>query len=279
MKKLISFLAIAILTAIPFSAFADDATGPVVTEAVIQPAHATAGETVTFLGRAEAARASGEELRMGIFYLAGENWIPVTPLHYLPEKDIFVASITIPERIPNAVIPLYFIAFDANGTPSEPVERNLTIYSMEQILIAEARGCLISDTAGAVKNFHRGEANTELPFVEKGLTVRVGTVLLFQSVYEGVWYDEANGAMGTTIRLYYADGNNEWHLIDSDRYRSDIIDGAALRHGTAQVMLPCTTTGEVMLKLEVVSAVYPTNASAPIVDADAVVFRLTVVGH
>ena len=257
MKKLLAGLMITLLLTIP--AFADDtdAPGPVITEAHIFPHHVTAGETVYFAAEVTDPTTPPEHMFVGVFYLFEEHWIPICDLFYAPDKEVHVGSVIIPKHVPNAELTLFFVAINPAGERSRPVPQDLVIYSIRDITIALARGTLVSDDAGAVKNFHHGDDNEDKLPVSKGLTVPVGTVLLFQSIYDGVWYDFGAGHMGTTIELWVGDNTGNWELLGEDAYHSGNLEGPAIRKGRAHLRLPCMETGKYLMKVRVVSAVQP----------------------
>jgi len=274
MKKLNLLLAMTILFISCSAVQANDGNVPVVTEAYILPERATAGEDVYFVAKATDPKGP-EGLQVGVFIVLDNQWMLVTPLHYELEHDRFVGHIVLPKQVPNGEVTLYFVALNEAGVHSDPVPRTLTIYSLREIIVAKARACLLTGDLGAVKNFHHGDPQDELPLA-KGIDVPLGTVLLFQSRYDGVWYDDGFGSMGTTIRLWIGDNEGNWHLIGEDTLRSDILEGPSLRQGIAQVILPCIHPGNYLMKLAVVSAVNPVDEPDPSVDADTVVFRLNV---
>ncbi|MBN1550943.1 hypothetical protein JW979_05725 [bacterium] len=275
MKKLVQIWMIMLVFMSVSSVSAGDGVVPVITEAYIHPAHVTAGEPVHFAARVNQGQTDSGSLDVGVFFMHNNHWLLVARLNYLPEKDLYIGSLDIPQHAPNGTIELVFIARNVNGEHSEPVARELTIYSVREIILTAARGCLLSDVDGAVKNFHRGESEKELP-VKDGLTVPLGTLLMFQSHYDGVWYDEGNGSMATSMHLWISDNNGDWHPLGQDICQGDILQGPALRKGITQVILPCNRPGTYLLKLAVASKVKLSSVADPITDHDQIVFSVTV---
>ena len=277
MKKLLSLIVLGIILALPFTVGANDGSVPVITEAAVQPNHVTGGETVVFMAKVEDPTVKNtNETKVGVFFLHESEWVLITPLRYSEEEEAYFAAVQIPRHAPNGEVQLYFVAVNGAGESSEPVARKLYIYSLNEIIVTQARGCLLSDEIGDVKNFHRGDAESKMS-VEGGLQVPLGNVVIFQSHYDGVWYDNGNGEMATTIQMWVEDAEGQWIPLGRDAYRSRTLEGANLRHGVAQIVLPCRYPGEFRVKMSVTSSVHPAAQEDPMIDHDEAIFVLNVV--
>ncbi len=250
---------------------------PVITEAFFHPNHVTAGEFTYCAARVAPGEDGAVPVRVGLFFIHEGNWMHITELKYMPDHDIFVSPIRMPREVPNGIYTFYFVATTLEGDHSEPVPRDLAVYSITEIIVAAPRGCLLSEDVGAVKNFHRGDANDKLP-IERGIDVPLGTHLIFQSRYDGVWYEEGSGNMGTTLRLWAAgEEEGEWILVGEETYRSDTLEGPALRPGVAQVSFRALKPGPVLMRLAVASFVHPMGQEEPLTDIDDVTFVINVI--
>ena len=274
-SKLLSFLMVS-LFAIWF--IAQVQASPEITRAVIHPDRAKAGDIVYFGAQAEDSENPEARLQVGVFIMVNNQPHLIMGLNYIPQYDVYLNSLTIPENVPNGTYTFYFIARNNEGEASEPVPVELTIYSEVSKIICAPRGVLIDGATGAVKNFHRGEkgAEEDSNLEEPNFTVRQGTIVKIKTLYEGIWFDEASGSMGTAIALFLQDENGEWQRIDEDVYRSDTLEGSHIRLGMAKVTFPALRKGTYTLRLEVGSYVHGTEMSEPLFDRDNIVFTITV---
>ncbi len=251
---------------------------PEITQAVIHPERAKAGDTVYFGAQADDPDNPDARLQVGVFLRVNEQLHLVMTLNYIPQYGVYLNSLTIPDRVPNGKYTFYFIARNSEGEASEPVPVDLTIYSVVSRVICAPRGVLIDGATGAVKNYHRGEkgAEDDSNLQDPSFTVKQGTIIEFKTLYEGIWYDDASGSMGTAIALFLQDENGEWHRIDEDVYRSDTLEGSHIKWGTAKVTFNGIRKGTYTLRLEVGSYVNGTEMSEPLFDRDNIVFTITV---
>ena len=274
-SKMLSLMVIALCT-IWF--IAQVQASPEITRAVIHPDRVKAGDVVYFGAQAMDDPNTQSRLQVGVFIMINHEPHLILALKYIPQYDVYINSLTIPEGVPNGNYTFYFIARNNQGETSEPVPVDLTIYSEVKKTICAPRGVLIDGATGAVKNFHRGEkgANEDPNLSDLNIIVPRGTIVKLSTLYEGIWFDGASGYMGTAIALFLQTENGEWQRIDEDVYRSDAIQGSKIVFGKAKVVFPALREGTYRLRLEVGSYVKGTEMSQPLFDRDNIIFTVTV---